>query len=326
MTWSKVHSLIALGAMFFGADQGANSAPVARARFAPAPLRAASKLTVLYKFGLSGYLPMGDLIFANGLIYGTAAGGGTKGNGIVFDMTPAGAFNVVYAFNGTPDGSGPSSGVTFVDGDIYGTTFEGGHVGDGPKGGCGTLFAIAASGSESVLSRFGCAPQLEAPEGKLLSYNGMFYGTTLEGGSARSGTIFSTTKLGKTKILHDFAGPDGGGPQAGLVEVDGTMYGTTGGGGTNNDGTVFALSSTGAETVLHSFDGADGKFPRSSLVAVNGTLYGTTYTGGAYGNGVVFSITPGEPTRSFTTSPGCLTGPTRARASPRTAAPSTGRP
>jgi uncharacterized repeat protein (TIGR03803 family) len=90
---------------------------------------AAGKETMLYAFafpGANGLEPTAGLILdAAGNLYGTA-GGGAFGNGVVFELSPAGIETVLYSFTGR-DGSGPYSGVVRDSaGNLYGTTASGG--------------------------------------------------------------------------------------------------------------------------------------------------------------------------------------------------------
>jgi uncharacterized repeat protein (TIGR03803 family) len=135
----------------------------------------------------------------------------------------------------------------------------------------------------------------------VIGVDGMFYGTTVGGGLANSGTFFKMTTDGALTVLYNFcssnACTDGSYPAtgAGLVQAAGSeFYGTTTGGGTVNRGTIFKITTSGALTTLHSFSGPDGAQPYAGLVqATDGNLYGTTYFGGAEGNyGTVFKITP----------------------------------
>ena len=143
------------------------------------------------------------------------------------------------------------------------------------------------------------------PAAALVFVNGLLYGTTLSGGSAGLGTIFSFIPSSQQEtVIYSFkGGRDGSLPHAGLLSYNGGLYGTTAAGGQSNYGcagcgTVFSLLD-GRETVMHSFGGGDidGDDPWAGLIAVNGTLYGTTTTGDNYncdgnGCGAVFAINP----------------------------------
>jgi len=134
---------------------------------------------------------------------------------------------------------------------------------------------------------------------------GNLYGTTVDGGTYRGGTVFELTPQaggGWTEtVLHSFHrnGTDGASPYAGLVlDAAGNLYGTTVDGGTYGRGAVFELTPEAGggwtEQVLHNFgNGTDGAFPYAGLVLdAAGNLYGTTCQGGTHGRGAVFELTP----------------------------------
>jgi uncharacterized repeat protein (TIGR03803 family) len=202
------------------------------------------------------------------------------------------------------------AGLTYLKGTLYGTTSEGGASGCFRDAGCGTVYSITPSGTETVLHSFKGRKDGSNPYARLVVRNGTLYGTTrLRGGScvrpySSCGAVFSITPSGHETVLYGFAGPpDGSSPEARLLNVNGTFYGTTDEGGSvgtycpRGCGTVFSITPGGKEKVLYSFrNGTDGAFPNAGLIDVNGTLYGTTSEGGgggAYGDGTVFSITLG---------------------------------
>lgn len=91
-------------------------------------------LTTLYSFlgGTDGSQPYVALIQAtDGMLYGTTWSGGTSGDGEIFQITPAGAYSVVYNFDGA-HGAGPwASLAQHTNGKLYGTTYYGGPAGNG---------------------------------------------------------------------------------------------------------------------------------------------------------------------------------------------------
>jgi len=106
------------------------------------------KKTDLYKFkgGSDGSGPDAALVFDKaGNLYGTTGGGGTFGNGTVFELTPNSrgpwTETVLYSFTGGTDGSGPGATLILDDaGNLYGTTQYGGS-GQG-QAGFGVVFEI----------------------------------------------------------------------------------------------------------------------------------------------------------------------------------------
>lgn len=168
-----------------------------------------------------------------------------------------------------------------------------------------------AAPTESVISNFlvGVDDGLQPFAGLITDKAGALYGTTSEGGTGFSGTVFKLTPpaRGQTNwtrtVLYNFLGsPDGFYPVAGLViDKAGALYGTTATGGVNNAGTVFKLTppargqTAWTETVLYSFAfaGGDGVAPYGGVVMDRtGALYGTTVGGGSSSLGTVFKLTP----------------------------------
>jgi uncharacterized repeat protein (TIGR03803 family) len=256
----------------------------------------------LHQFqGPDGSLPWSILLADSGTLYGETYYGGS-GHGVVFSVTTSGAETTLYSFTGGTDGSNPMGGLIAVNGTLYGTTNQGGGSGcsDSSSVGCGTVFSISPSGSESVLYRFTGNPDGANPgSAPLLDVNGTLYGTTMWGGAHGKGTVFTVTTSGSEKVLHSFgSGSDGFIPFAPLINVGGTLYGTTQAGGAHGKGTVFSISKSGSEKVLYSFAGApDGEEPDGGLIYRNGMFYGTTLIGGAsgciYGTcGTIYSLSP----------------------------------
>lgn len=221
-------------------------------------------------------------------------------------------YQLVYSFGTTnEDGRLPLGGLLNNHGVLYGTTYAGGS----PSCGCGIVFSLTPSGTETVLHRFGSTDGA-FPEGSLAVMNGVLYGTTSSGGTTSGGgncsayyqhtcgVAFSIAARGQGQyaVLHNFLGSpsDGAVPAGGLIALNGTLYGTTSAGGSayeSDAGIVYSLTPSGNETILHDFcagtygcvDGADSTAP---LHAKNGVLYGTTFRGGYYyPGGAAFSIT-----------------------------------
>jgi uncharacterized repeat protein (TIGR03803 family) len=164
---------------------------------------AAGKITVLHTFTgfegapYDGEHPYGILVEGNdGNFYGTTYEGGNNGTlngGIVFKITPAGSYSIIYSFEWNPlgspptyDGQLPESGLTLgTDGNFYGTTSRGGSAN------YGAIYRITPSGAETVLYNF-CAVSCNdgyVPTTPLVQHtNGNFYGNTA--GSSLGGSVF----------------------------------------------------------------------------------------------------------------------------------------
>ena len=250
--------------------------------------------SILHRFaaGSDGANPYAALCDVDGVLYGTTAGGGAHSEGTVFRITPSGKERVLYSFGaGSGDGATPIAGLIDVNGALYGTTSYGG--GNCGSSGCGSVFKITRSGTETLLYGFKGGKDGATPAAAMVNVGGVLYGTTMLGGSQNDGTVFKVTTSGEESILYSFkGGRDGALPQK-LIDRNGIFYGTTSAGGSRNDGTIFAITSSGTETVLYAFKGGtDGAVPRAGLLNVNGTLYGTTGAGGTSRVGTIFSMTP----------------------------------
>jgi len=252
---------------------------------------------VIFSFNCSDGGSPNNLVFdKSGNLYGTAPGGGS--NGLVFELTPSGDTwieTVLYVFGGGKDGAYPTSGLTFDSkGRIYGTTENGGGS-QACDLGCGTVFRLSSSKGkwvETVIHRFkrsdGAAPSLGS---LIFDHTGNLYGTTAEGGSQNSGTVFKLTNSGgkwTESVLYGFS--VGGAPEGSVIaDGAGNLYGVLYEAGDSAMGAVFELMPSNggwSETILHSFTGGnDGYGPFAGLAMDKvGNLYGTTLYGGGRGN------------------------------------------
>jgi uncharacterized repeat protein (TIGR03803 family) len=263
-------------------------------------------VTPLYSFsgGIDGANPSASLTLgSDGNFFGTASAGGKYGDGVIFEMTPAGVFSVLATFN-DGNGSTPVAGLTAApDGSFYGVTENGGASESG------TVFNVSREGVLTTLYSFTGGNDGASPVGNLaLGTDGNLYGTAPGGGDYTNGVVFQVTTNGVLTVLYSFGvaidingnAIDGSAPQAGLVRGDdGYFYGTTSGGGANTWGTVFQISPGGILNTLYSLgsvtdangDPLDGANPLASLIeGPDGNYYGTTQSGGSTGNGTVFSV------------------------------------
>jgi uncharacterized repeat protein (TIGR03803 family) len=247
---------------------------------------------ILFAIALTGGTSLASANHSNGGASGMNAARGSESS---LARRPNGnhGYKLLYTFQGgSADGEYPSTGLTAVNGALYGTTVEGGSAG------AGTVFAVSASGTESVLYNFAGSPDAGYPAANLSDVNGALYGTTAGGGGGTCGSggvgcgaIFEVSTAGAESVLSTFNGPDGSTPLAALVSLHGKLYGTTESGGAEGAGSIFELSKSGKVRVLYSFTGGtDGGNPFAGLIVLNGTLYGTTFEGGTPGFGTVFTV------------------------------------
>lgn len=101
-------------------------------------------LTVLHHFtgGSDGARPYASLILAGNTLYGTAAEGGSLGDGTVFAVhTDGTGFTNLYSFTGGSDGAHPGASLVISSNTLYGTTSVGGDSGHG------TVFVVHTDGT-----------------------------------------------------------------------------------------------------------------------------------------------------------------------------------
>ena len=114
------------------------------------------KERTLYRFkgGTDGARPAAGLINVNGTLYGTTSQGGASNDGTIFKITTSGTETVLYSFKGETDGMDPEANLLNINGTLYGSTVLGGGSGCRGGQGCGTIFKVTMSGTETVLYRF----------------------------------------------------------------------------------------------------------------------------------------------------------------------------
>jgi uncharacterized repeat protein (TIGR03803 family) len=152
-----------------------------------------SNFLVLHSFtNTDGTLPRAGLVLSRGTLYGTAYSGGEYGVGTVFSLKTSGEdFTVLHSFVHTAvaastDGEYPLAGLYLHNSVLYGTTLHGGSEGDG------SVFSIMTDGSNyTQLISFG-GNNIDGlyPGSPLILAGDSLYGTTVDGGSDPSGTIY----------------------------------------------------------------------------------------------------------------------------------------
>jgi uncharacterized repeat protein (TIGR03803 family) len=260
--------------------------------------------TVLYTFlgPPDGAYPYSVLVRdQKGNLYGTTSAGGDvstncpEGCGTVFKVDPTGKETILHSFTGTgDDGAYPGSGLRRdKKGNLYGTTATGGNSTNCERG-CGTVFKIDPTGTETVVYSFADGLDGAGPSSRLIGDGtGNLYGTA-SGSMYGYGMVFKLDTTYTETVLYSFnGGVDGWDPSDLILDAAGNFYSTTTYGGTYNHGTVFKIDPTGKETVLHSFRRKTrwntGRLP--GLVRDKaGNLYSTTNIGGSVNLGTVFKV------------------------------------
>jgi uncharacterized repeat protein (TIGR03803 family) len=121
------------------------------------------------------------LLFSDGKLWGPTTGGGPEGGGTVWSLDPKG-IDILFSFYNPRDSSVFMSGVMARDpqGNLYGTSaFDGDQ---------GTIYEVAADGTQTVLHYFEGADGQNPMSGLIRDSQGNLFGTTLNGS-----TVFKLT-------------------------------------------------------------------------------------------------------------------------------------
>jgi uncharacterized repeat protein (TIGR03803 family) len=261
--------------------------------------------------GYYGYGTTGNLaVDSHGNLYGDAPNGGNDLEGVIWEITSTGSYEVLHSFGGTAT---LSNGATGTDGTaVYGCLAidgSGNLFGSTKSGGAnhhGLVWKISTSGSYTDLFDFGASSG--ASQGVTVDASGDLYGTTYSGGTNLEGVVWEIPEGGAYTVLHNFGGQqdgqsDGMSPSAGVtLDGSGDIFGTTTYGGSYGYGTAWEITGLGTYTILHNFGGT-AETPSGETVAdgqdlfygvsfdSSGNLYGTAQAGGASGDGVVWELT-----------------------------------
>jgi len=138
--------------------------------------------------GSNGANPIAALTAAgNGLYYGTTTGGGANGIGAIFEFDSAtGLITLKDSFNSS-NGDTPYAALTAAgNGLYYGTTYGGGANGDG------SIFEFdSATGLITLKDSFNSSNGANPYAALTAAGNGLYYGTTIAGGTNGNGSIFA---------------------------------------------------------------------------------------------------------------------------------------
>jgi uncharacterized repeat protein (TIGR03803 family) len=272
------------------------------------PSFAASKFKILYNFsnGSGGAGPAYGLVFdKTGNLYGMAYGG-TKGYGLVFELSPqqtGWAETVLHNFDFYVDGELPVGILTFdPQGNLYGVTSDGPNINNHLY--AGVVFELspgsASQWTESILCMFDSGTP---KSGYVRDQAGNLYGNNdftdelspLLDGKWKHRTIAQASSIFSAATLKD-----------------GNLY-DAGGAGKYGYGMVYELTPAkdGSWQQIDLYDfkgniggGSDGYYPTAGVVFDGkGNVYGATVGGGIYSNacyaygkvngcGTVYKLTP----------------------------------
>ena len=157
------------------------------------PLTGAEAVLHSFTGVADGASPRDSLTKVDGKLYGITSEGGESENcgytgcGVIFSLDPAtGAEKVLYTFKNGSDGDAPVGHLTKVGTSLCGvTSFGGAHN-------AGTVFAFdLKSGVKKIIHAFRGGSDGVYPGAGLTYSRDRLFGTTIEGGAANDGTVFS---------------------------------------------------------------------------------------------------------------------------------------
>ena len=270
---------------FYGATQGGGSGGMIFR------ISATGDFKLLYSFcSLTNCTDGGDPIAPpiqgrDGNFYGTGFDGGTSGGGVLYQLTPGGAYKALYNF--CYDGSNcinnawPTRLVQDANGNFFGTTAWAGSYDSG------SVFELTPTNRFIVLHRFVLSGKDDAATGVTLANDGNLYGMTEDNNwdnSNGGGNIFEVNPAGVYTSFYSFNQVMNGALAATYLQngpllqsTDGNFYGTTPFGQDSNSGsgygTVFRFSN-GLKPLVKTVPVA-GKVGKNVVILGNG-LTGTT--------------------------------------------------
>ncbi len=208
------------------------------------------------------------IVGSDGNLYGVVLFGGTVnsqcggGCGVVFRISPSGAYKVVYSFTGGLDGAYPTPSLLQAsDGNFYGVTRAGGSLCQNQNTpGCGTVFQLTPSGKLKTIYNF---PSSGPASGLVEGSDGALYGVLADGDDSNTSSIYRIDFSGDYSTVV----PNGSFRSSLFPGSDGAFYG-------NTASEAFRLAVDGtlqtyepSEQTTHLFDlgvgisqGSDGNF------------------------------------------------------------------
>lgn len=237
---------------------------------------------------------------ADGNLYGATAPKAVGDlNGMIFRLTPAGAFTPIHRF---VDGKGThaTSLIQAADGNFYGTAAgdsSGGFFNHPPAmHNAGIFFRLTPAGVFTTLYSFTGGADGSLPNSLVQGADSNFYGSTLCGPESPAnvftglGKIFKITPAGAMTTLFTFTGGnDGGNPGKVIQGADGNLYGIT---TYPSIAQVFKVTLAGVRNTIYRFEGNNGSGPSRLIASTDGNVYGTTQDGGIPQAGSIFGINP----------------------------------
>jgi len=247
----------------------------------------------------------GFIIDSAGNLYGTTSEGGNTNQGVFFEITAAGNYQVLYSFcpddNTCADGAAPLGTLTYAGAET-GEPYDGSSplYGTGVASDNGIVFELTQSGgtwTSTTDYSLGEDGENCISDSVIMDASGNLFGAAQTCGSGGEAFVLGNGDTGWGEIsLYSFSNnATGGDPYGPLIEDSkGRLYVAAEMGGKNMVGVIVRLSpvvNTYVPKVLHSFNVRDGSWPMGGLVAdASGNFFGTTNGGGRGDGATVFEL------------------------------------
>ena len=232
----------------------------------------------------------------NGKIYGCTDGGGVNGTGVLFECDGNGDNYLKLHDFSINDGSFPCSELILgPNGKLYGMAVRGGNAG------FGTIFGYdITQDTLGTLHHFqNNANDGAYPQGGLLVYNNLMWGTTTKGGANGNGFLFSINTNGTIIDSYNSFSPfTGSYPYGSLITGNAgagldTLFGFTKTGGDFDYGTFFYFKPSNAAYGFVSFDNfilGSNPICGASQSSLDNKFYGLSLNGGSIGSGTLVNV------------------------------------
>ena len=244
------------------------------------PLKAT--VTPIHQFDQThGANPLATLLLAaDGNLYGTAsAGGGPEGSGVIFKITPAGQYTVLYNLIRASTGYHPVAPlVQGPDGALYCVTGGGGSTGSG------VILKMTTSGNILWYRNLTNVQGSECLAGLAFGADGNLYAAATHGGTGAAGAILKITSAGVITRMYSFPQDTSNVRWAPMLTAgpDGYLYGNY------PTGTLYRFTGIGITTIGTAGD-FNGGIAETIIYAPDGNFYGTAFEG-AEDDGSIFKL------------------------------------
>ncbi|MGD0416243.1 MAG: choice-of-anchor tandem repeat GloVer-containing protein [Terriglobales bacterium] len=215
--------------------------------------------------GSNGAFPFGGLVTfgENNWAYGTSSYAARRDGGNVFETVYDAEVRIVHPFKCSGKyGCSPAGDLATQVNENGVWVMYGANMGGGSSN-QGTIYQLTQKPDTywpydewtvSLLHSFSGSEGTYPYGGVVLGPTGAIYGTTYQGGTENSGTVFQLTPVANNKwsltVLYSFSGGTDGNAPTGSVVLDnaGNLYGTTNYGGAYGQGVVYEVTTAAATT------------------------------------------------------------------------------